>query len=54
VIALNISTWIEADDVTNFAILEGCITTPVLTTLALTGLGVVIPATTFLRRKSAA
>ena len=35
VIALKIRTWIEADDVTNFAITEGCITAPVLTTITL-------------------
>ena len=47
VIALNISTWIEADDVTNFAISEGCITAPVLTTITLMAICAIIVTATW-------
>ena len=54
--ALNISTWIEADDVTNFALSEGCIAAPVLTTITLIAISAVISTTTWRssqRRKQA-
>ena len=51
VAALNISTWIEADDVTNFAILEGCITAPVLTTTVLIAICAIILTTTWRRSR---
>ena len=56
IIALNISTWIEADDVTDFAISEGCIVAPVLTTITLIAFCALISVTTWhssRRRKQA-
>ncbi|MDX8355656.1 hypothetical protein SLH47_25130 [Cognatiyoonia sp. IB215182] len=56
VTALNISTWIEADDVTNFAISEGCIAAPVLTTITLIAICAIILTNTWRssrRRKQA-
>lgn len=56
IIALNISTWIEADDITNFAISEGCIAAPVLTTITLIAICAIISVTTWhssRRRKQA-
>lgn len=47
IIALNISTWVEADDVTNFAISEGCIAAPVLTTITLVAICVIISVSTW-------
>ena len=47
VIALNISTWIEADDVTSFAISEGCITASVLTTITLITICAIIMTATW-------
>ena len=47
IVALNISTWIEADDVTNFAISEGCIAAPVLTTITLVAICAIISVTTW-------
>ena len=47
IIALNISTWVEADDVTNFAISEGCIAAPVLTTITLVAICAIISVTTW-------
>ncbi len=53
IIALNISTWLEADDVTNFAISEGCIAAPVLTTITLGAICALISVATWhsLRRR---
>ena len=45
--ALNISTWIEADDVTNFALLEGCMTAPVLKTITLITICTIIVTATW-------
>lgn len=47
IIALNISTWVEADDVTNFAISEGCIAAPVLTTITLVAICAIISVATW-------
>ncbi|MEM8691725.1 MAG: hypothetical protein AAGG57_07540 [Pseudomonadota bacterium] len=57
IFSLNISTWIDADDITNFAISEGCITAPVPTTTSLIALMAIISMTTWRtsrRRKPAA
>ena len=51
IIALNISTWVEADDVTNFAISEGCIAAPVLTTITLVTICAIISVTTWHRSR---
>ncbi len=47
IVGLSISTWIEADDVTDFAILEGCIAAPILTNITLIALGTIILVTTW-------
>ena len=47
IIALNISTWVEADDVTNFALSEGCIAAPVLTTTTLVAICAIISVATW-------
>lgn len=47
IIALNISTWVKADDVTNFALSEGCIAAPVLTTITLVAICAIISVTTW-------
>ena len=47
-IALNVSTWREADDVTGFAIAEGCLTAPILTTVALIALATIIATQTWI------
>ncbi|WP_299734018.1 hypothetical protein [uncultured Tateyamaria sp.] len=46
-IALNISTWVEADDVTNFALSEGCIAAPVLTTTTLVAICAIFSVATW-------
>ncbi|MDX8355371.1 hypothetical protein [Cognatiyoonia sp. IB215182] len=46
IMVLNISTWIEADDVTNSANSEGCITAPILTTTTLIAISAIILTTT--------
>ena len=46
IIALDISTWVAADDITNLALVEGCIAAPVLTTITLTAMGTIVFVTT--------
>jgi hypothetical protein len=51
IIALNISTWLKADDITNFAIKEGCITKPVMTNIALIAISTIISTATWRRSR---
>ncbi len=48
-VALNISTWREADNVTTSAFIEGCITAPVLTTVILIAIATIISVITWHR-----
>ena len=47
IIALTISSGVQADEVTNFAISEGCVVAPVLTTIALVATCAIISVATW-------
>jgi hypothetical protein len=47
--ALNVSTWREADDVTRFAISEGCMTAPYLTTIVMIAMAASIVTLTWIK-----
>jgi hypothetical protein len=42
VVALNVSTWLDADDVTVAAISEGCFASPLLTSIALVSIAILL------------
>lgn len=48
-VALNVSTWREADDLVQFTIDVGCMTAPYLTTIALISMAASIVALTWVR-----
>lgn len=48
-VVLNVGTWHEADDVTRSAISEGCMTAPLLTTIALIAMAASIVTLTWVR-----
>ena len=49
IVALTVSTWSEADDVTRFAISEGCMTAPYLTTILLIAMAASILTLTWIK-----
>lgn len=48
-VALKVSTWSEADDVIHFAINEGCMTAPYITTIELIAMAASIVALTWIK-----
>ncbi|WP_386684843.1 hypothetical protein [Loktanella sp. R86503] len=48
-VALNVSTWREADDITRFAISERCMTAPYLTTIVMIAMAASIVTLTWIK-----
>ena len=51
-VAVNVGMWRGADDITSAAIAEGCITTPILTTIALIAMATGIATLTWLAQRN--